>query len=947
MKEVATLKQKPALKQKRELSKQPLIAFIVTAICYMVMLVISDKYPIGDKDFLISDLDAQYAPFLFFYKNHIIDAFKSGHIINALTYSFRLGMGRNIASTFGYYLASPLNLLVLLFSNTSVNQFVIFLVGLRLSLSAAFMTMFLRSRSGNLKSKMHILFGIVYAYSSYTMVYMFQLMWLDGYMLLPVLLYFIEKYLKTGKVKGIALTLIYLFWSNYYIAYMVGIFSFFYLLERMYVTDEFKVVKAGMKKIGKFILTAALSAMCIGVMVIPVGLDTLSTADVIKSVSETKLVNFAVIDVVGQMFAGYPGDFVKVLSHNLPLIFMSLMVTLLCIIYFVSPIFRSKERKARGICFVLIYVSFAIKLVDIAWQVFDSPNWFSHRQSFVFMPLYLVTAYKAFERIKEVSNKDIKKSAGIAIAILLIAQSFGTMGRKDQVFLYNIVGIIAFALIFMAMKKTNWPNQLRNMNKLLGVILSIFVVFEVCGITQVLSGGVSTLSVYSGSGSDRASRIAAVNELAEASSLIPNAFRAESEQYGPGLATHDGDGAYYSGYNGISFFNSNSNKSLHRFLKQLGYRTNFNYFSVGYSFRALDTDAFLSIGSTWNNLDYSYGTFVAKDSYDRDLSFYINRNYLPLVFPVNNSAFTFDFYSLEKATSVKDYFAFRSNWYRSMFGDVFAQDFYIPMEGEPEIELLNGQVINISDYVNKKSNSDEDAGDSDVSSEEDPDPLGCEPVELPAAADTYYRSNEDVSMILNYKIQSESDKELYVCVSFPRLSTANADVYVNGEFLADFYENTFYSQVFRLGSFPVGEEINVSIVCDGSSLELMDVNFAYLDKEIFESQFAQINRSGVTTNEIQNGYVSITSDLTGDDMILTTIPYENGWKLYIDGAEQEISIYQEALIGINPGAGHHDIELVFECPGLKLGAIVSVIGVLGFIGMAVYTKKKQNKPINK
>ena len=113
MKEELTLKRKSNKGFSAKI-KYPALAFIVTLLCFVVMVVISQKYPFGKHTTVISDLEAQYSPYLFLLKSKLL-SLGTG----SFGYSFLLGAGKNFMGTFGYYLASPLNLLVLLFAGIS------------------------------------------------------------------------------------------------------------------------------------------------------------------------------------------------------------------------------------------------------------------------------------------------------------------------------------------------------------------------------------------------------------------------------------------------------------------------------------------------------------------------------------------------------------------------------------------------------------------------------------------------------------------------------------------------------------------------------------------------------------------------------------------------------------------------------------------------------------
>ncbi|SEV96166.1 Uncharacterized membrane protein YfhO [Ruminococcaceae bacterium KH2T8] len=945
MKEIASLesKRKGAGNLGRSLknTKDPLIAFFLTIISYLALLVISRVHPFGPNSILMSDLEAQYAPFLYMYKEML----GSASSLRELTYSFMMGMGKNTMGTFGYYLASPFNFLVLLFTPAQVSEFITLLIVLKLAFASSFMCMFLRKRS-TVPSKWPILFGVVYAFSSFVMIFMFNIMWLDGYMLLPLVLYFTECYIHTGKRTGLTISLLVLFISNYYIAYMVGIYVFLYLLVRMYTEGMFKDKKAAAGKVFKFIATAALCGFTLCAMILPVGLDTIRNADPTHFVSDADHVDFAVADIVDQIFLGEQGDF---LSHNLPYLFLSLSVTSLCVLFFVSKATPAKEKKVYAILFIGVYLVLSINALDKAWQVFDTPNWFFHRESFVFYPLFLVVALKTIERIREISNKEITTGLCIMLGLIIFAQSFGQMKEEDLIFLFNIFYVAALMGLFMLMKKEDWHEQLKDMPKLMPFLLALSTVVEVSLLAPVMSSGLSSFSLKTYDSQLYSDSINAICELSSTDYQGKTGFRSELEIYAPDQSGDSVDdvGSYYGGYNGVSFFNSNSNKQLHRFLKQFGYTVNYDYFSEGYGYTALDTDTFLSVGSVMTRADYSDGTLIATDTYGDGLSLYSNGEVLPLAFSVPGSAYDLDFYSLEAAQGEKNYFAFRDSWFASLFPEEFEDaEYFVAPETEPVPELINCTVIDTTLYMGGTDTSDDQDTAADVF---DYDDVGAE-IDGVYRNDitTIYRVNESIPMILNYEITAERADELYLNISNARC-LGECKVYVNGKYLAEWSDGSFYSSIVRIGAFEEGEVINVSIVSDADSFGYVDINFAYLDDGLFTERRSLIDTSDVQLVSVSGGDVVINADLKAGDTILTTIPYEDGWTLTVDGAPQDIKVYQGALIGIDCGSGSHQIHLTFTPPGMKTGAMVSCAGIVGLIALALtdHIKPKKKVPVTK
>ena len=929
--------------------KYPVLAALITAVCFCLMLLISQKYPFGRYTTLISDLEAQYAPYLFLYRAKLLAA-DWGRFISDFGYSFSLGAGKNFAGTFGYYLASPLNLLVLLFKPEQANEFVMLLMGIKLSLAAAFMSMFIEERAEKKGTFWPAVWGVMYAFSSYTMLFLFHIMWLDGYMLLPLLLFFIERYLKNKKLTGVTVVLLLLFLSNYYIAYMAGIYSFIYLLSRMYLTGMFTKEHRPVTVITRFISRAICAGLTLGVILVPVGLDTIRNADPTHSADRSDYVGFSLTSIFDRIFMGYAGEFNDVLISNMPLIYVSSLVTFLCVLYLVSRSFTGKAKKFYTVCFVLIYFTLAIDALDVAWQVFDSPNWFWHRESFVFITFFLTLSYQVFEHIKEVTNKEIIKTAGILGIILLLAHSFGDMKDHGILFVFNLCIIIAVTLFLTGLKKEKWGYQMKDMGKILPVLLAGCVIYECAFLAPLQSAGTATLSIGSTEGEDFVVGMMLFEDYAEASNLLNNGFRNEHDCFYTDDYVGVAGSAEYTGYRGITIFNSNSNKMFGRFLKQLGYAVNYNYFSADCSYQAPATDAFFSVGTIYSTADSYLGADRLAEN--EEMSFYVNRSVLPLAFAADRDARSFDFYRLETATGAdeKNYFDFQNDWYRSLF-PCFTEDFYLEVnDADIEEELVNASVINIWDYQNPADDSEEEASEaasplaagSSSSDDFDPDDLGLEVVSDYFETQTeVFRTNKNLPIILNYTITVTRPDELYLNISVPRMNSG-CEVWLNGENIANYAARTFYSSILRLGAYEPGETVQVTIMADYDMWTCSDINFAYFDLEGFEAQFVQIDDQAVRVTEADDGYVTLEADVQAGDMILTSIPYEDGWTAYIDGEQTDIIPYEDALISLDAEPGHHDIRLVFAPPGLKAGAALSVIGIAGLIVVSLMDKKRYN-----
>ena len=963
-----------ALRKKQKFDRRPLFSFLLALALYCFTVVICNKYPTGEYSFILSDLKAQYAPFLALNRARILSlGGGSEHLISNLTYSFQLGLGKNFMGTFGYYMASPLNLIYLLFKPSQVDLVVILLVIIKLSISSGFMTLFLTTRTENSKSNWPVLLGIVYAFSLYAQAFAFQIMWLDGYMLLPLLLFFVEKFISRKRYLGIIVTLLVLFISNYYIAYMVGIFSFFYLIVRM--TELKTKIREAVGIAVRYVLTAGFTAMCTAVLILPVGIDTIVNGDKTEASSNPDLVMYSPLTFIKMFLMGDPGDFMDVLPANYPFLFMSLMVTISVIIFILSKTFAGREKIILILSLIGAILSTGFYYFDKAWQVFDDPNWFYHRHAFVFLPIFLVITLRVFEHLKDVPFKDIR-NAGLIVSLgLVITYALGRYKNEDKIFIYNLIFIIVYCIFAAGYGVKNWPDQFRDIPKIISPMLAILVGFELVFAGPMISSGIESFTSFSGDAREYIAGIEALEEFGAKAAILnaqQGAVRAETEHvsdYNPLFYVNEGE-QIYGNFRNMSFFNSNSNKRMHHFLKQLGYPVNYNYFAASYDQVIPSNDAFLSIGSIASRRNIAFYEKIGTDSKETGLNFYRAGRTLPIAFAVPSSASDFDFYKLEKSVEDKNYFAFQNEWYASMFPESFTNDFFITMDAD-QISgpvITNGISYNKNDYKTREDIIREqvDAASSAASSEEGvnaeeatdnnapvkfDDPIGKEAAagkRLNEKLKIIYRQNEKLPIRLEYNFKAPSSSMIYCNLSTARILNATK-VYVNGIQINSFESDAFYSQIFRIGSFSEGSDIKVTFLSDSAEWNYIDIRFGFFDYDLFEQQIGKVDLTKVKTEALEDGYARFAvNGVSSDEMVITTIPAEDGWTLTIDGQPAELGKYQDAFLAFKVPEGTHTAELSFTPPGLKAGAAASCAGIV-FLAAFVFIDKKvlNNRKANK
>lgn len=114
-----------------------------------------------------------------------------------------------------------------------------------------------------------------------------------------------------------------------------------------------------------------------------------------------------------------------------------------------------------------------------------------------------------------------------------------------------------------------------------------------------------------------------------------------------------------------------------------------------------------------------------------------------------------------------------------------------------------------------------------------------------------------------------------------------------------------------------------------------------MDIAKYEAALNKIKDNGIDFNvEGRQAIANINSE--EDQVVFTTIPYDKGWKAYIDGERVEIPTFKDAFLAIPVPKGKHTLKLVFLPQGIIVGSILFIISILLFSYYA-WNLTKQSK----
>lgn len=151
---------------------------------------------------------------------------------------------------------------------------------------------------------------------------------------------------------------------------------------------------------------------------------------------------------------------------------------------------------------------------------------------------------------------------------------------------------------------------------------------------------------------------------------------------------------------------------------------------------------------------------------------------------------------------------------------------------------------------------------------------------------------------------------------------------------------------FCVGTYQQGDLVSFrwDVGKDVKDKSKMKIYVAMLDEAVFEKGMELLADETLHVTEFSSDYIAGTVEVKEDGYFYTSVPYEKGWTVYVDGEEAEVTPWQDAFIALdNLDAGTHTIEMKFLPAGFKLGGLISLGGLLLFILAIILEKYFKNK----
>ena len=851
---------------------------------------------------LYGDMYHQYYPFFTVFRRTLRNS-------KSLFYTWDIGMGMDYLGIISYYLASPLNLLGALVPDQWVLHFFCMLAPVKLGFAGMFYAVMLKNLYERNDLSISV-FGSFYALCAWALGYHWNVMWLDTFAVLPLVVLGAVRLLQDRKFILYTVALFFAIFTNYYIGLFVCIFIFLLFLC-------FQVCCwGGMHKFWSSLLRMAFySALAIG-MTAMLELPAISSLGGSQSFVNTYAADLAANSptdgsisgilhgmklITGNLGGGLEPTFIE----GLPNLYCGVGTVFLAVLYMTSEKIPFKE-KICGLCLLTFFcLSFLIPPLNYIWHGLHFPNMIPNRFSFLYSFVLLWMAYKAWLLRETFGFGKVILSAILTIALLSCSDKIFSPFTLDMgslildipmFYLYNSLFLFGYVLVVLwpkipknpASGQKREPGFFKTVKK-----KSIETVFLTICIVELLAAlsifayyfNGNSIQDYPYGGQDSVSVLQHMKDLEP-----PDTFFRSEVTYPQTL--NDGS---LNDYHGISAFTSAANVNVTNYIAALGYEAKDGMNRYIFKEGSPVSNLFLGIkymierqGENQRNpmfeeVYHSGNVHLLKNNAYLPLGFLTETGLLDLDFSKEGSRFQFQNELLSAASGLK-----HPVWH-------ILPDAYRNIQAE-NVTAAGGAQHGEIVYGN--------AGEY---------------------ATITYRFTADQSGFLCFHM-APSKKHLI-------------EVRMNGEL--QYKDEIRLPQIQVIGNAEPGDQAEIIVSIEQDDTGILNAEAAILDENAFLESYEILKKSTLGITCFRPTYLEGSISCSRDGLLYTSIPQNGCWHVTVDNQEAESSLTGNCMLAVPLTAGTHTVSFRYINSAFYTGLAVSFACLILFLIMICHSVKNQ------
>ena len=590
-----------------------------------------------------------------------------------------------------------------------------------------------------------------------------------------------------------------------------------------------------------------------------------------------------IFDIYNQLFVGQVAS--KEIGH-FPYVYCGIISLILLVMFYLNKKITRLDKLLLSVLFCVYIISCFVPGLYLLMHCFDTPDSYNFRFSYLIVFVILCAAGMCLANIQGVKKKYIIVISSLCFVVFLI---YSVIQVKIYDFISNISGkYILINSIFMFIYALLLIFYLSKDKKKIFEFIIIAI-----SIVEISINGLSYEVINRKCMSEETDLYFFYNnQIKDAIETLKTEDDSWYRVYSPN-SLYCNDSMKYD-YNTLGVFSSYQNQSLRKTLGRLGYVASaLSHRDMGSTeiTRMMMGEKYNIVSSGWNEkLDKAY-----YEEFDY---------YLPIGFMVDEGVVACSL------VDDKNPFNNQNKLLSSMLGEDIK---YFYNTGENiSIDYYNAEIVDGEEYPTFQLIDNSEMG---------------------------------------YVLFDDSSKETkYAYFSTPYVMEASDSALVTN---SDMQIGPLIMDSFLLSPHIVKTAENDSeiyIVMGGDRLPWASFEKAYFygtNKDIINYIYSKLNNHKLEVIEIKDGYVKGNISVDKEDILFTSIPYEEGWKVYVDGKETEkISLVDDAFLGVKITQGNHEVLMKYYDNNITIGLVMLFVGFV-FSGCVIFYDVKKGMIIGK
>lgn len=563
--------------------------------------------------------------------------------------------------------------------------------------------------------------------------------------------------------------------------------------------------------------------------------------------------------------------------EGLPNLYCGMIVVIMLVMYALSRTISLREKALNGVFMLFMFFSLNLNKLDFIWHGLHFPNQLPFRYTFVICFLLIGIAYKMIQRKDEFAVKHMWILLAAGTMYYLMAQKVLAKLNFDTELFFY--GGMAWLILYCAVVILYRNGYLTGSSFSLLIVVLIVAEMAAGTCTSFDRIGNSYREGYFANSKD-------VYKLAEKTN--EEFARTEMDK----LYTLNNPALYH--YKGMSQFSSSINADTTAIMEKIGLdgspgRNRFNYNQTNPVTNAmLNIKYIITKNRELEDTDF---TLVDKSGYS---GLYESKYPLSIGYMAKDGVRTWNTESENPFDVLDDYVRAATS---NESGDVFVS------AGNPRIAVKNAEAEQIAD-----------------------------------GKFTAKRISKGSAAKVTLKYTAAETQKYYV---FIEAAGAGSIIASNGNDLEDISIRNDCGSIVNIGTIEKGETFKIMIEYNEKKPSDITCHVRSLDYAAWDKAYDILSESMMMVTEHRDNHIEGTIDVKESGVMVTSIPYDKGWELEIDGVKKDIhELTGGVFISMPLDEGKHHISLTFRPPGLMVGIIITIVSILILVAAQLIRKRR-------